>query len=54
MGSNNRTFILRQAGLSEIRRDSRGAAECAIALIDGLVDVSHPAFEGILLIGAAA
>ncbi len=49
MQHNLRTFLLRQAGLCELSAHVQGCASSRIALIDGAVDVTHPAFQGCLL-----
>lgn len=43
---NLRNAILRQTGLSEVCVQERGHASFGIGLIDGMVNVAHPAFQG--------
>src|SRR5713101_3378598 len=41
-----RSFILRQAGLIQLCAHTQGNALSGIALIDGTVNVTHPALQG--------
>ncbi|HTM24096.1 MAG TPA: S8 family serine peptidase [Vicinamibacterales bacterium] len=44
--SHLRSLVLRQAGLIELCRRSRGLPSEHVALIDGAVHAAHPAFDG--------
>jgi subtilisin family serine protease len=44
--SDLRSLVLRQAGLVELCRRSRGLGSVRLALIDGAVNAAHPAFDG--------